>query len=88
MRRPLLSPDDVLPDLVNDVLDYTKLEADKEAQPVVFALRDMVERAVRQSMGQAARRGLKLELIITPDCTPFGPCRQRDDPAHLAEPDQ
>ena len=49
---------EVLLDLVNDVLDYTRLEADEGAvQPMVFSQRDIVERVARLSMAEAAPNG-------------------------------
>lgn len=67
----LLSLGELLLDLVDDVLDCTKLEASEgKPRPVVFSPRGMVERVVRLSMGEAERKGLKPELTVTEICPP------------------
>jgi signal transduction histidine kinase/DNA-binding response OmpR family regulator len=65
----LLSSGEVLLDLVNDVLDYSKLEAGEgEVQPAAFSPRDLVERIARISVGEATRKGLDLVVSGTDAC--------------------
>lgn len=65
----LLSSGELLRDLVNDVLDYSKLEAgETEVQPVVFSPRDMVRRIARLSIGEARRKGLRLTVEVAESC--------------------
>ncbi|MEM1045563.1 MAG: ATP-binding protein [Pseudomonadota bacterium] len=65
----LLSSGELLRDLVNDVLDYSKLEAgETDVQPVVFSPRDMVRRIARLSIGEARRKGLELKVEIGESC--------------------
>ncbi|WP_162787148.1 response regulator [Notoacmeibacter marinus] len=64
----LLSSGELLFDLVNDVLDYSKLEAgEPQLQPIVFSPSEMVHRIVRLSSGEAQRKGLLLSVEIADD---------------------
>ena len=57
--------------MVNDVLDYSKLEAGEiELQAADFSPREMVERVVRLSVGEVARKGLRLDLDVAGSCPP------------------
>lgn len=65
----LLSSGELLQDLVNDVLDYSKLEAgETELRPGVFSPGEMVERIAQLSIGEAGRKGLALNIQIADDC--------------------
>ena len=59
---------DVLLSLVNDVLDYSRIEAGLMAlTPVPFSLRSVIEDALDPVTELAARKGLDLGYVIDPD---------------------
>ena len=68
--------------LVNDILDYSKIEARKlELRIESFNLWDMVSAAVRPFAFQAEAKGVNLDLVIAPDT----PRRVRQDPLRLGQ---
>nr|WP_276562494.1 ATP-binding protein [Hoeflea prorocentri] len=68
----LLSSGELLLDLVNDVLDYSKLEAgETEVHTVVFEPGRMVARVARLSIGEARRKGLELTVEVAENCPPL-----------------
>mgnify|MGYP000923129120 CR=1 FL=1 len=71
---------DFLLELINDVLDFSKLQAGKlELSPVLFDLRDTLFSALRAVAVQAHKKGL--ELIC--DVDPAAPRAVLGDPARL-----
>ena len=60
---------EVLLALLNDVLDYSKIEAGVlELDLVEFSLRDLIERSAALMAPTANEQGLALSLDIAPDC--------------------
>ncbi|MDR2158472.1 MAG: response regulator [Treponema sp.] len=59
---------EVLLSLINDILDYSKIEAGKmELECTDFALGETVEQAVEMISLEAHRKGLEISLDISPD---------------------
>jgi PAS domain S-box-containing protein len=59
---------DALLIIINDILDYSKMEAGKfHLDPTDFPLRDTVRDAVRTLEARARQKGLKLTLQVEPD---------------------
>lgn len=68
----LISSGELLLELVNDVLDYSKLEAgETEIHSIVFSPGEMVERIARLSIGEAQLNGLQLSVEVDDDCPPL-----------------
>ena len=66
--RRLRSSATTLLSLVNDVLDYSRIEAGLMAlTPVPFSLRTVIEQALDPVTELAARKGLDLRYVIEPD---------------------
>ena len=66
--RRLRSSASTLLSLVNDVLDYSRIEAGLMAlTPVPFSLRNVIEQALDPVTELAARKGLDLGYVIDPD---------------------
>ena len=69
-------------DLVNEILDYAKLEADTvELESIPFDPREVVEEAVSVFAGRAEAAGLELGLDVSTQV----PDRLRGDPARLRQ---
>lgn len=68
--------------IINDVLDYSKIEADRmEIEALPFALRDFLEKAVNAFSFQADGKGLKLALDLAEEL----PARYIGDPLRLGQ---
>ena len=61
----------MLLDVVNDILDYSKINAGKtEIERIVFSLDELIPKLVEVFSFQAAEKGLKLQAVI-PDIPPL-----------------
>ena len=68
--------------LINDVLDFSKLDADSLAiEQVAFDLRDLVEGSTRLLAATAKEKNLALSVAVAPDV----PSRAVGDPARLRQ---
>ncbi|UCF96291.1 MAG: response regulator [Spirochaetaceae bacterium] len=73
---------DVLLSLVNDILDYSKIEAGKlTLEEIDFDLYEMLEKAVDLVILEAHKKNLEVILKVTPGV----PHRLRGDPARLRQ---
>ena len=73
---------DALLDIINDILDISKIEAGKlELVSVPFDLRDCLENTLRPFEHQARQKGIRLELSVHPHV----PNRLRGDPGRLRQ---
>jgi len=73
---------DALLDIINDILDISKIEAGKlELVSVPFDLRDCLENTLRPFEHQAEEKGIRLELSVHPHV----PNRLRGDPGRLRQ---
>jgi len=68
--------------LINDILDYSKMEADQiKIEAIDFDLIPMLDRAEGGIRGMAVNKGLKLIREVDPDL----PTRLKGDPIHLQQ---
>src|SRR5205085_5345697 len=59
---------DALLDVINDILDYSKIEAGKmELEPIEFHLRDSLGDTLKALGLRAAQRGLELLCHVSPE---------------------
>ena len=62
---------DALLDLINDILDLSKIEAGRmELEKIDFVLQDAVENALATAAINAAEKGLELQSQVAPDIPP------------------
>jgi signal transduction histidine kinase len=77
------SSGEVLLEIINDIMDLTKLEADKfEVEQVNFNLFDLVEDICALFAGRAHKKGLELNCSLMPVAIPS---RWRSDPMRLRQ---
>jgi PAS domain S-box-containing protein len=58
---------DALLIVINDILDFSKIEAGKlEMRPIVFMLRDVLERIEKTFEIQVKKKGLKMSVVVDP----------------------
>jgi two-component system sensor histidine kinase/response regulator len=68
--------------IVNDILDYSRLEAGRVAiDAVPYALADAIDRVVAVVTPGAAAKGLALRVVLAPEL----PARLRGDPLRVAQ---
>jgi signal transduction histidine kinase len=54
--------------LISDILDFSKIEAgEMELRREEFSVRDIVDAAVSQQIGEAEKKGLRIETEVAPD---------------------
>ena len=68
--------------IINDILDYSKIEAGKLAfETIDFDLRKLAEEAVDQFVAPAQKKGIELACFVCPDV----PAKVRGDPTRLKQ---
>ena len=68
--------------IINDILDYSKIEASKlELEDIDFDLEEILQNVIQLFAPQAQNKGIRLDLKLSPNC----PTRLHGDPNRLRQ---